>query len=145
DAIECRHLAVTLAHALEPSQHRMPCDHLRSPLPVDTSVGRASPPPQSQPSGKADDKRHVTLRGTAGSLRQRRFRPEHLHTSNLMNDTSNLLNQLRIDRRDEPAPTRGRIWMLAAVILLPLLLWAGWWAWSARSAAVTVQTANARA
>src|SRR5207342_3728877 len=62
-----------------------------------------------------------------------------------MNDTSNLLNQLRIDRRDDPPPTRGRIWMLAAVIVLPLLVYAGWWAWSARGASVAVQTAAARA
>jgi RND family efflux transporter MFP subunit len=62
-----------------------------------------------------------------------------------MNDTSNLLNQLRIDRRDERPPSRGRAWMLAAVIGLPLLLFAGWWAWSARGASVAVQTATARA
>ena len=30
-----------------------------------------------------------------------------------MNDTSNLLNQLRIDRGNEPTPSRGRIWLLA--------------------------------
>jgi RND family efflux transporter MFP subunit len=62
-----------------------------------------------------------------------------------MNDTSNLLNQLRIDRRDEGPPTRGRAWMVGAAILLPLLLFASWWAWSARGAAVAVQTATARA
>ena len=62
-----------------------------------------------------------------------------------MNDTSNLLNQLRLDRRDDPPPTRGRMWMLAVVIVLPLLLFAGWWAWSARGASVAVQSATARA
>ena len=62
-----------------------------------------------------------------------------------MNDTSSLLNQLRIDRRDDPPPTRGRIWMLALAIVLPLLLYAGWWAWSARGASVAVQTTTARA
>ena len=62
-----------------------------------------------------------------------------------MNDTSNLLNQLRIDRREVPAPTRGRAWLLAAVIGLPLLAAAGWWAWSLRGAAVEVRTATAHA
>jgi len=62
-----------------------------------------------------------------------------------MNDTSNLLNQLRIDRGNEPARSPRRMWLLAAVIVLPLLLYAGWWAWSARGASVAVQTASARA
>jgi RND family efflux transporter MFP subunit len=35
--------------------------------------------------------------------------------------------------------------MVGAAILLPLLLFASWWAWSARGAAVAVQTATARA
>jgi len=62
-----------------------------------------------------------------------------------MNDTSNLLNQLRIDRRDEGPPARGRALMIAAAIGLPLLLFAGWWAWSARGTPVAVQTASAHA
>jgi RND family efflux transporter MFP subunit len=62
-----------------------------------------------------------------------------------MNDTSNLLDQLRIDRRDPPPPTRARAWMIAAAIALPLLLFTGWWAWSARGAAVAVRTATAHA
>jgi RND family efflux transporter MFP subunit len=62
-----------------------------------------------------------------------------------MNDTSNLLNQLRIDRRDDPPPTRGRALLLAAAIGLPLLLYAGWWAWSTSRASIAVQTATAHA
>jgi RND family efflux transporter MFP subunit len=62
-----------------------------------------------------------------------------------MNDTSNLLNQLRIDRREDPPPTRGRALLLAAVIGLPLLVFAGWWAWSARGAPAKVQVAAAHA
>jgi RND family efflux transporter MFP subunit len=61
-----------------------------------------------------------------------------------MDDKSALLNQLRIDRGDESAPSRGgRIWLVAAAVILAAAAVAFWW-WT-RPGAVPVHVVAAQA
>ncbi|MCB1552891.1 MAG: efflux RND transporter periplasmic adaptor subunit [Xanthomonadales bacterium] len=59
-------------------------------------------------------------------------------------DTAAMLQQLRIDRRDEPTGSRTGLWIVSAIVAV-LVLGAGAWALFLRDDATVVQTASARA
>ncbi len=61
-----------------------------------------------------------------------------------MNDSAELLRELRIDRRDPPAAARPPLpWILGSLLML-LLVAGGWWLLG-RGAGIEVRTASARA
>jgi multidrug efflux pump subunit AcrA (membrane-fusion protein) len=61
-----------------------------------------------------------------------------------MNDSAELLRELRIDRRDPPAARRPPLpWILGSLLVL-LLIAGGWWLLG-RGAGIEVRTASARA
>jgi RND family efflux transporter MFP subunit len=61
-----------------------------------------------------------------------------------MNDSAQLLRELRIERRETPPPARP-VWPWIVAALVVLALAAGAWWFIARGGALEVQTANARA
>src|SRR3984957_787213 len=61
-----------------------------------------------------------------------------------MDDKTALLNQLRIDRGNAPAPSgKGRVWLAAAAVILAIAALAAWW-WT-RPGAIPVHVVTARA